>query len=254
MRQILVIGIGSGDPEHVTIQAVKALNEADVFFVLDKGEVKQELVDLRTEILDRYIEDDSYRIAHRDDPARDRGAENYVGAVEDWRRRRADRCAEMITDELADGETGAFLVWGDPSLYDSTLAIVEDIKARGEVEFDYRVIPGISCVSALAARHNTVLNQVSRPIQITTGRNLAEQWPSDVDDVVVMLDARTAFTGYVDEDVDIYWGAYLGTPDEILVSGKLAEVSGEIEAKRAEARRTKGWIMDTYLLRRPPRS
>ena len=48
----------------------------------------------------------------------------------------------------------------------------------------------------------------------------------------------------------IWWGAYLGTPDEILLSGPLAEVGPEIERVRAEARARKGWMFDTYLLRR----
>jgi precorrin-6A synthase len=112
------------------------------------------------------------------------------------------------------------------------------------------VIPGISSVSALAAKHRIGLNQVGKPIQVTTGRRLAQSWPDGVDDVVVMLDAQTAFTAHTDQDADIYWGAYLGTPDELLVSGKLSEVAAEIEQVRAEARERKGWIMDTYLLRR----
>jgi len=48
----------------------------------------------------------------------------------------------------------------------------------------------------------------------------------------------------------IWWGAYVGTPDEILVSGDLAEVGDRIQELRAAARARKGWIMDTYLLRR----
>jgi precorrin-6A synthase len=51
-------------------------------------------------------------------------------------------------------------------------------------------------------------------------------------------------------DYDIFWGAYLGTKEEILVSGKLADVKSEIADKRAKARAANGWIMDTYLLRR----
>ena len=246
----MIIGIGAGDPEHVTVQAVNALSQVDVFFVLDKGEVKQDLVALRQEILDRYVPDGSYRVVQGRDPDRDRTTSAYVGAVDDWRRRRADVCERLIRDELGEDQTGAFLVWGDPALYDSTLAIVTDILDRGEVTFEYEVIPGISSVSALAARHRTGLNQVGRPVQITTGRRLAEGWPSGVDDVVVMLDARTAFTAYADEDVEIFWGAYLGTPDEILVSGKLPDVAARIESVRAEARERHGWIMDTYLLRR----
>ena len=66
-----------------------------------------------------------------------------------------------------------------------------------------------------------------------------------------MLDRGTAFTS-VDPDLHIYWGAYLGTPDELLVSGRVGDVAGEIARLRAEARAAKGWIMDTYLLRRDP--
>jgi precorrin-6A synthase len=251
MREIVVIGVGAGDPEQVTMQAVAALKRVDVFFVLDKGEVKQELVDLRSEILTRYAED--YRMVVGRDPERDRTTSAYVEAVDDWRRRRADVCAGLIASELGEDQVGAFLVWGDPSLYDSTLAILDDILARGELAFEVEVIPGISSVSTLAARHRVGLNQVGRPIQITTGRRLAKAWPDDVDDVVVMLDAQTAFTEHLDQDADIYWGAYLGTPDEILISGPLHEVAAEIEKVRAEARDRKGWIMDTYLLRRRPK-
>ncbi len=65
-----------------------------------------------------------------------------------------------------------------------------------------------------------------------------------------MLDGTCAFTQVDPAGVTIYWGAYLGTADEILVSGPLAEVSGEIQRIRAEARERKGWMFDTYLLRR----
>jgi precorrin-6A synthase len=249
MRKIAVIGIGAGDPRHVTIEAVDALNRTDVFFVLDKGPDKQQLLDVRQEILGRYVRDRSYRVVHAPDPERDRSADGYAEAVADWRRRRADACGQLMATELGDGETGAFLVWGDPALYDSTLSILADLVARG-VPLDIEVIPGISSASALAARHRIGLNQIGSPVQITTGRRLAQQWPPAVDDVVVMLDARNAFLQYTGQDIDIYWGAYLGTPDEILISGPLSQVADRITAERAEAKQRKGWIMDTYLLRR----
>jgi precorrin-6A synthase len=249
MRKIAVIGIGAGDPRQVTMEAVDALNRADVFFLLDKGPAKQQLADVRQEILERYAPGRSYRLVHTADPDRDRTADGYAEAVADWRRRRADAYERLITSELGQDETGAFLVWGDPALFDSTLPILAGLAERG-LQFELEVIPGISSVSALAARHHIALNRVGSPVQITTGRRLAEQWPPDADDVVVMLDARDAFEPYADQDVDIFWGAYLGTPDEILISGPLAEVAGRIAAERAGQRQRKGWIMDTYLLRR----
>ncbi|WKX17332.1 precorrin-6A synthase (deacetylating) [Streptomyces sp. HUAS CX7] len=254
MRTIHVIGIGAGDPEQLTLQAVGALRSTDVFFVLDKGEAKADLVRLRREMLETHVPEGTYRIVEARDPERDRsaGGAAYSPAVGDWRSARAGIYERLISEELGEDESGAFLVWGDPALYDSTLGILEEILARGSVAFEYDVVPGISSVSSLVARHRTGLNRVARPVQITTGRRLAEGFPEDADDVVVMLDAHQAFRQYADQDIDIYWGAYLGTPDEILASGPIAEAAPRIERLRAEARERKGWIMDTYLLRRNP--
>ncbi|WP_112469492.1 precorrin-6A synthase (deacetylating) [Streptomyces triticisoli] len=255
MRKIHVIGIGAGDPEQLTLQAVRALRETDVFFVLDKGEVKSDLVELRRDMLRTHIPEGTYRVVRARDPERDRsaGGAAYSPAVGDWRSARADIYERLIAEELGEGGTGAFLVWGDPALYDSTIGILEEVLARGAVEFTYDVVPGISSVSALVARHRTGLNRVARPVQITTGRRLAEGFPEGVDDVVVVLDARQTFRQYADQELDIYWGAYIGTPDEILASGPIAEAAPRIERLRAEARERKGWIMDTYLLRRRPK-
>ncbi|MEU4871973.1 precorrin-6A synthase (deacetylating) [Streptomyces sp. NPDC021608] len=254
MRRIHVIGIGAGDPDQLTLQAVRALRDTDVFFVLDKGEVKSDLTRLRHDMLDTHLPEGGYRVVEARDPERDRraGGAAYSPAVGDWRSARADIYERLIADELGEDERGAFLVWGDPALYDSTLAVLQEVLARGSVDFAYDVVPGISSVSALLARHRTGLNRVARPVQITTGRRLAEGFPEGVDDVVVMLDAHQAFRQYAQDDVDIYWGAYIGTPDEILVAGPIAEAGPRIERLRAEARERKGWIMDTYLLRRHP--
>jgi precorrin-6A synthase len=248
MRRLLVIGIGAGDPEQVTVQAIKALNQADVFFVVDKGEDKQDLMLARQEICERYVDHD-FRIAVVPEPQRDRTAPDYRPAVEQWRAQRAGIWARVIGEELGADGCGALLVWGDPALYDSTLAVIEQVVAT--IELDYEVIPGISSVASLAARHRISLTQVGRPLHITTGRRLAAAgFPEHCDDVVVMLDAHCSFDAVAEPGTEIYWGAYLGTKDEILVSGPVREVAGQIRAVRAEARARIGWIMDTYLLRR----
>ena len=250
MRKVFVIGIGTGNPDYVTVQAINALNEVDVFFVMDKGQEKEELVRLRREICERYIENKSYRTIETADPSRDRGAPSYKSAVSAWHKQRADIYERLIGQELGDDECGAFLVWGDPSLYDSTLRIIDRIITKGTVAFEYEVIPGISSIQALAARHRIALNRIGKSIHITTGRKIAEGLPNNIDDVVVMLDADCSFKNINDSEIDIYWGAYLGTEDEILVSGNLRELMQDIERLRTEAKNRKGWIMDTYLLRK----
>nr|WP_296065701.1 precorrin-6A synthase (deacetylating) [uncultured Actinoplanes sp.] len=251
MRKIYVIGIGAGDPDHLTLQAAKAIGRTDVFFLLDKGEAKAGMIRLREQLMKAYGRP-RHRVAEGRDPDRDRTPNDYEGTIADWRHRRSEITESLIAEHLKDDETGSFLVWGDPSLYDSTIAILEEILERGETLFEYEVVPGISSVSALAAKHRIGLNRVGRPYQVTTGRRLAEGWPDGVDDVVVMLDAQQAFAGH--PEADIYWGAYVGTPDEILRSGPVARVGDEIKEVRTEARARHGWIMDTYLLRRRPQA
>ena len=251
MKKILIIGIGAGDPDYMTVQAINALNQADVFFVMDKGAVKEKLVALRKEIIERFITHDRYRIVEATSPERRRDDSDYTSTVDELNRDKQQIFERLIADEMREGQCGAFLVWGDPSLYDSTIRIVEAIAKGGQHEFDYEVIPGISSVQALAARHRVPLNLIGRSVEITNGRGIAEGFPENVDSVVVMLDSQNTYRKLVDEDLDIYWGAYVGTPDEILISGKLRDVADEIERVRAEARRTHGWSMDTYLLRKP---
>jgi precorrin-6A synthase len=249
MRRILVIGIGAGHPEQITIQAINALNRAQVLFITDKGADKDDLARFRHEIVARYAPDKAFRIIRIPDPARDRNPTDYHAAVGTWHEQRTALYETLFLEHLQEAECGAFLVWGDPSLYDSTIRILEQISARDRVKFQYEVIPGITSVQALTASHRIPLNQIGAPVQITTGRLLAANPPTV--DTVVMLDGEAAFNTVTDADVVIYWGAYLGTPDEILLSGKLRDSSAAIQQTREAARQRKGWIMDTYLLRKP---
>jgi len=250
LRKILLIGIGAGHVDHVTVQAIHALNRVDVFFAIDKGSEKEDLHRIRQEICETYIKDKGYRIVTAPDAERERSPACYEQAVEDWHDNRAAIFEAMIAQELTEDQCGAFLIWGDPALYDSALRIVERIRAKGAIAFTIEVIPGISSVQALAAAHKIPLNRIGEAIHITTGRNLAAGLPDGFDNVVVMLDGQCAFKTIRQTDVEIYWGAYVGTKDEILMAGDLQQIAGAIERTRSEARARKGWIMDVYLLRR----
>ncbi|MBC3486753.1 precorrin-6A synthase (deacetylating) [Pseudomonas sp. SWRI50] len=247
MKDLLLIGIGPGDPRQVTYEAVDALRRASVFFVLDKGTEKEELVRLRKAILQRYRPEGGYRLVQVADPSRDGQALDYVGAVQDWHRQRAALYSRLIAHEIGADDVGAFLLWGEPGLYDSTLRMLDWVR-EGGMALRLQVIPGISSVQALAARHQVPLNRIGEPLTVLPGRRLAEQ--ERIDNVVVMLDGQCAFASLDDPGLMIYWGAYLGTADEVLIAGPLQAVKAQILQVREEARGRKGWIMDTYLLRR----
>jgi precorrin-6A synthase len=255
MRELLVIGIGPGHPDQITVAAVAALNRVDVFFRIDKGDAKSGLNAARDEILARHVTRPGYRVVDIPEPPRDRSPsladDAYQDAVRDWHEARAALIEAALAAELGEDGVGAFLVWGDPSVYDSTLRVVDRLRARGQVAFEHTVIAGVTSVQALAAAYRIPLNRIGEPIHITPARRLADGLPPGLDSMVVMLDSGFAASALADDPaLTVFWGAYLSTEDEVLISGPLAQVAGEIAATRAELRARHGWIMDTYLLRR----
>jgi len=240
MKTILVVGIGTGSPEHLTVAAIAALNRADVLFVPDKGAAKADLADLRRAIIARFVTRPDSRQVGYAVPRRDAANPDYGQGVDDWHESLAEIFAGLVA-QVPEGGAGAFLVWGDPSLYDSTLRIL----ARLDVPVAVEVVPGITAIQALTAAHGIPLNRIGEPVLITPGRQLG----AIATDTVVMLDGRLAFRE-ADPDLHIFWGAYLGTPDQILIAGRLGDVAEQIVAARQAARARHGWIMDTYLLRK----
>ncbi|MEJ7635113.1 cobaltochelatase subunit CobN, partial [Aeromicrobium sp.] len=112
------------------------------------------------------------------DPPRDRADPADLRAVRDHEA--ALRYEEVLRER---GGTAAFLVWGDPSLYDSTIRIVEGLATR--LELDHDVLPGISAPQLLAARHRIVLHDVGAPVHVTTARRLREDIAAGQTNLVV---------------------------------------------------------------------
>jgi precorrin-6A synthase len=246
MRRIRVIGIGAGHPDQVTVEAIEALRSVDYFITADKADKPggDQLLAAREALLVRHLDVVPPVVAVRD-PERDRSPSDYDRAVVDWHDARAAAYEQVLLER--EGDVG-FLVWGDPAFYDSTIRIVEKVLARRKVEAEWDVIPGISSLQMLAARHRIVLHDIGQPILVTTGRRLLEAKESGADNILVMLNSTIDLEGF--ETWDIWWGANLGTADERLVSGPVLEVAVEVLQTRIEVKTSVGWIMDVYLLRR----
>lgn len=241
MIELLVIGIGTGNPDHLTGEARGAIAAADLFLVPHKAG-KSDLADLRTHII-ALVRSDA-RIAMFDMPVRD-DALPYLERVDAWH----DAIAHVWATTLAAhpwAERVALLVWGDPSLYDSTLRIAARLSPVPHL----RVVAGITSLQALTAAHAIPLNTLNAPFTVSTGRRLREYgWPQACETLVVMLDSECSFQQLDGDGFDIWWGAYLGMDEQILEAGRLGEAGPRILKARAAARARHGWIMDTYLLR-----
>jgi precorrin-6A synthase len=249
MVELLLVGIGTGNPDHLTLQAVKALNSADLVMIPRKGETKADLAELRRAICAEVVTNRAVKITEFDLPVRDAGNGSYRAGVDEWHDAIAEVWEDTIRSHCGTAGRVALLVWGDPSLYDSTLRIAGRVGMRMPVSV--QVIPGITSLQALTAAHAIPINEIGAPFVVTTGRQLRDQgWPEGVDTVAVMLDGECSFQNLPPEGIHIWWGAYVGMAEEIILAGPLADTGAAIMARRVEARQAHGWIMDIYILRR----
>jgi precorrin-6A synthase len=242
MTHLHLIGIGTGNPDHLTRQAVKAINAADLVMIPRKGG-KADLAELRHAILAEVLTNAATRVVEFDLPVRDAANPDYQAGVNDWH----DAIARVWTDTMAAQpcETVALLVWGDPSLYDSTLRIAARLP-----DVSVSVVPGITSIQALTAAHAMALNEIGEAVTITTGRQLAQGWPAGAQTLVIMLDGNCTFQTIDPAGISIWWGAYVGMKEQIILHGPLADISARIIETRAAARAAHGWIMDIYILRK----
>ena len=242
-----LIGIGCGDLAQLTLAAIRAINAADLILIPRKGDEKSDLADLRRAICTEVLTNDKTRVAEFDLPVRDVREADYRKGVDEWHDAVAAAWSREIENHLGQDGRVALLIWGDPSLYDSSLRIARRLDPVPEIE----VMPGVTSIQALCAAHALPLNEIGESFLVTTGRRLRDEgWPAGTNTVVVMLDGGSAFQALDPAGLKIWWGAYLGMPGEILMSGALAEVGPNIAAVRREARERNGWIMDSYILKR----
>lgn len=247
-----LVGIGTGNPKHLTLQAVEALNAVDLILIPNKGAGKDDLAALRQAICAEVIASPGPRIVEFDLPQRDAAIQDYQARVDTWHDAIADLWWQNMNVHLPKGGTVGFLVWGDPSLYDSTMRIADRLQSKGDITV--QVVPGVTSIQALTAAHAEPLNQINESVTITTGRQLRDHgWPPSAETLIVMLDGQCSFQTLPTDGTEIWWTAYAGMENEISVAGPLSEVTDTIKTTRAKARADHGWLMDIYMLRKAVR-
>ena len=250
MITLSLIGIGTGNLDHLTGQAIREINRADIVLIPQKGAGKADLADLRHAICAEVLTNPNTKIIGFDLPKRDADTPSYYQGVDDWHDAIAAAWHQAIAQNLGASGRVALLVWGDPSLYDSSLRISKRLIPAPKIE----VVAGLTSLQLLTAAHAIALNDIGAPVVITTGRQLRDHgWPKGVDTVVVMLDGACAFQTLETKGIDIWWGAYLGMQNQLLIAGPLEEKGPTILETRAKARQNHGWVMDIYLMRKSPK-
>lgn len=147
------IGVGPGDPELLTLKAVKALESAKVLAVpRTKGEntlalnIVKEVVDIHDKelvYLDFFMTHDM-----------EKRKENLYNIF------------STLRQQLNEGKDVAMITLGDPSLYTTLGYVLENLQ---EDDYDWEIIPGVTSISAVAARLGTSLTKRHLPLHIIPG-------------------------------------------------------------------------------------
>ena len=150
------VGVGPGDPELLTLKAVRVLREADVVLVPDSVKADKTALHIASAYLQNKTVETVTTPMVRDKAVVDAA---YTAA--------ADRICALLDQ----GKQVAFLTLGDPTVYSTYMYIHEKVLARG---CDVEVVPGVPSFCAAAARLNLSLCQGSEPLLIVPASHGAE--------------------------------------------------------------------------------
>ncbi|PLP58866.1 precorrin-6A synthase (deacetylating) [Mesorhizobium loti] len=248
-RKVLIVAIGAGNPDFVTVQAVNGRGHVTLFFILDRGPGEgldkstgkgpdRRSMDperLRAEIVELYVRNRPFRTASFKAPQRGDG--ETAGGFQH---------AGLYYEAADASECGAFLVWSGFSLNETVGRILQRLRSSGDFELDYEVIPGNSGIQVLTTAHKVTLCNVGRSILTATGRTIAGGFPNNADTIVFMQPAVPAPDTVIGQN-DVHWTLYAGMPDDTLVSGRLREIADGLEQVRNEALQGRGWIVEPLL-------
>ena len=194
------LGVGPGDPELITIKALRIMEKADVIACPARGSdpgtayqiAEQAYPDVAMKeilLLDFPMDKGDQSIAHQ-------------------------KAADRLIEKLREGKVVAFLTLGDPAFY-STFSYISDIvRSEG---YPVEVISGITSFSAAAARLLISIASGDEPVMITTGE------VRDFDGTLIVMKAGRNLRALKEELVDsgemVYLVENCGMPDERVYSG-----------------------------------
>lgn len=139
---VTLVGFGPGDPELLTVKAIKALQQADIIFhddLVDKDFLKTFPAELV-----------------------------YVGKRSGHHSAEQDEINQMLLEAALAGKRVVRLKGGDPMLFAHAQEEIRYLESRG---IEVSVVPGITTASALAARTKISLTErgVSQSVALING-------------------------------------------------------------------------------------
>ncbi|MBO4346735.1 MAG: precorrin-2 C(20)-methyltransferase [Lachnospiraceae bacterium] len=151
--KLFAVGVGPGDPELLTLKAVKTIKNADciacpqsrgepgIAYRVAQGAVP-EIASKELLLLDFPMCEDDIKEFH-------------------------EKAAEQIILRLSKGKNVAFLTLGDPEFYSTFYYIADIIGNNG---YDFEIINGITSFSAVSSKLKMPLSLGDESVMITSGK------------------------------------------------------------------------------------
>lgn len=145
------LGVGPGDPELMTLKAVRLIRECDVVVIPVSGKTVNVAYEIAKGAVPEIEEKELLELSMPMIREEDKLAESH------------DRAADAVIAVLKAGKDAAFLTLGDPSIYSTYIYVHDRVGARG---YDTEIVPGIPSFCAVAARLNEGLTEASEALHI----------------------------------------------------------------------------------------
>ena len=194
------LGVGPGDPELITIKALRIMEKADVIACPARGTSPG----IAFQIAEQAYPDITLKEMLLLDFPMDKGDQSAVHR----------KAAEQLTEKLREGKSAAFLTLGDPAFYSTFSYISDMIRAEG---YQVEMVSGVTSFSAAAARLLISIASGDEPVMITTGEI------RDFDGTLIVMKSGRNLKAMKEKIAESGKTVYLvencGMPDEKVYSG-----------------------------------
>ena len=147
------VGVGPGDPELMTLKAVRLIKECDFVAVPKSGEGEGVAKQIARRAVGEEIFDQKQLVEVAMPMTRD------PQLLEESHR----QAAEQIEALLDGNKTVVFLTLGDPAIYSTYIYVHKRVQQHG---YAVEMVPGVPSFCAVAAKLNISLAEGAQPLHV----------------------------------------------------------------------------------------